>query len=121
MSYIVKSSGRPMFKSIELQCPQCKYEEDQSIDCRGLDDDQIATAADTFKCPSCDHEFLERVWRTAPAAKFGNDRDPHNIARMQRSMDQRFVTKGMDDVRHKHGKLFDESLVSAAVKKANEK
>lgn len=121
MSYTMKSSGRPIFKTVELQCPNCKYEEDQSIDCRGLEDDQITAASESFKCPSCDHEFMEKVWRTVPAAKMGNDRDPHNIKRMQNSFQQRFVKKDLDNVRHKFGKLFDDSLVSGAVAKAKAK
>lgn len=119
MSY-TKSQGKASFKTIELECPECHYEEDQMIDLREVEEDKIE-AAMLFKCPNCDHEPMEKVWRTAPAAKFGNDSDPHNIKRMQNSLDQRFVKKDMDNVRHKFGKLFDESLVSAAVTKAKGK
>ena len=120
MTYTMKTIGKASFKSIDLSCPNCGYEEERSIDLRDLDEDGIQQAM-LVKCPNCDHEHMEQVWRRAPAAKFGNDQTPENIARMKRSFDERFVKKDMDNVRHKFGRLFDESLVSKAVDKAKKK
>jgi transcriptional regulator NrdR family protein len=115
MSYIVKHKGKRNFRTIDLQCPECGYEEEKLIDCREQEDDQTPTLE--LKCPNCDCEKMDQVWKHAPSMKIGNDRDPRNIARMQKSLQERFVKKEIDEVRHKHGKLFDDSLRSAAAQK----
>lgn len=69
-------------------------------------------------CKKCDQGEVRRVFVKAPASKMGGEKNEINS--MKRSFDQRFVNSGeMDQVRHKHGDLFDESLMAGAVRRAS--
>ena len=61
--------------------------------------------------------FMQRIFLKPPAHRqLGAEGTDKNIAAMKRSFNTKFVNGGeMDEVRHKHGNTFDESLVSAAV------
>jgi len=67
-------------------------------------------------CESCGWT-LSRIWIKAPA--FGELRvqdSDKTLGAMKDSFNKRFITSGeIDDVRHKFGKDFDDSLVGAAV------
>jgi hypothetical protein len=114
--YTMKHTGRAALKSIELWCPECHYEEERSIDNRQTDEE---VARDMLvKCPNCDHEHMERVIRTAPSvSQYHNPKSDKSLKAMQNNLKQRFLKKEADDVRHKHGVNFDDSLNSAAVKR----
>jgi len=75
---------------------------------------------DSQVCPICNKE-LDRVWLKAPYyGQLGPEGSSKNIDAMKKSFHERFVKKDMDQVRHKFGNLFDESLVSAAVNRIRE-
>jgi len=117
MSYTVKSSGKASLKSVDLMCPECKYEEERTIDLRECDTEELVAQAMIVKCPNCDHDSMEQVWRRAPSSPATHslsDMHPGNISRMQQSFKERFIKKEVDDVRHKFGKLYDDGVRSAA-------
>lgn len=69
-------------------------------------------------CDQCGRKELRRVFRNAPATKIGGKDSAREINAMKRSFDQRFVKSGeMDQVRHKHGSTFDESLAAGATRR----
>lgn len=65
-------------------------------------------------CPDCEKDS-RRAYVRAPLTRTGGEGSDRQISSMKRSFRQRFVKKEIDDIRHKHGNLFDESLVSKAV------
>lgn len=111
--YTVKSTGKATLKSIELVCPECEYREDRSIDMREIDTPEQEAAAMQIKCPNCDHEYMEREWRTAPSGVSPGT----EVDKMKRSFRERFIKKEVDDVRHKHGRLYDDAVVSSAAQR----
>ena len=103
-------------------CPKCAYNEELSVDVRNCADDEAVRlkveSESQIKCPNCDHEFMEHVWLKAPAV--GTSADPKsdaNLKRLQQSLRERFIKRELDDVRHKHGKLYDDSIRSAAAQR----
>ena len=73
----------------------------------------------TRVCPTCSGE-VERltVPLSAPALHIDGNNYGAQISKMKRSFNERFVKSGeIDDVRHKHGVAFDDSLRGAAVEK----
>lgn len=116
MSYTVRVKGSSSFRTVDLLCPKCEYEEERTIDLRDLDGDDREKAM-IVQCPNCEHPEMERIWKKAPSAKVGNDRSDENIAKMKKSFKERFVKKELDDVRHRSGKLFDDSIRSAAAQR----
>lgn len=106
-----------MFRPIDIVCPNCHYHEERVLDLRGGVSKDEAMANEDFVCPSCSDEYMKEVWIHAPAGKMENDQHPKNIERMKQSFRDRFVKTEINDVRHKHGRLFDDSLRSAAVQR----
>lgn len=103
------------FKSVDLRCPNCEYEKEELFDLRGLETEEEQEASMILKCPNCEEADMVRAWITPPSVGgFGEDSPITHQKRVQ-SFKQRFVKKEIDDVRHKHGKLFDESLRGAAL------
>jgi hypothetical protein len=115
MSYTVKSVGAASFKTIDLQCPKCQYEEERSIDLRGCDTDEEREQrmSAELKCPNCEEAEMERVWRHAPSVGTKSGSDEY-VAKMKKSFKERFIKKELDQVRHKHGRLYDDAVRSAA-------
>lgn len=115
MSYTIKSTGAPSFRTIDLLCPKCQYEEERSVDLRGCETDeqreQLMNAE--LKCPNCEEADMERVWRHAPSVGSRPGSDEY-VSKMKKSFRERFIKKEVDDVRHKHGKLYDDAVRSAA-------
>ena len=117
MSYTVKTTGSMSFKNVDLQCPKCEYEEERSIDLRGIETEDGRNREMIIMCPNCEHPEMDRIWKKAPSIKMGNDRSDAGIARMKNSFRDRFVKKEIDDVRHKYGRLYDDSVGSAAAQR----
>jgi hypothetical protein len=111
--YRIKTTGKAALKSIELLCEECKYEEERSIDMRQTDEEIDRDML--VKCPNCDHEYMIKVWRTAPSvSNYHDPKSDKSLKAMQNNLKQRFIKKEVDDVRHKHGRLYDDSIQSAA-------
>lgn len=90
----------------DFQCTECDYVQDD-----------FAEIDDVKFCPKCGGH-MRHVWLSAPNANdLGQEGSNKSLAAMRQSFRQRFVKKEIDDVRHKHGETFDDSLVSAAVKR----
>lgn len=119
MSYIVRSTGRSIFKTINLLCSNCQYEEERTIDVRGMEDEQIEQAVNQeIMCPNCEEANMERVWRHAPSVtRYANENSPATFEARKKSFKQRFLKKEADDIRDKHGVNFDDSLRSAAAQR----
>lgn len=119
MAYTVKTTGSLSFKPIELECPSCGYEEDQSIDLRDCktEEERDAKLNSDFVCPNCG-TIMEKVWRSAPSiGSYTNPRSDKTIAAKKKSYHKRFLKKEADEVRHKHGVNYDDSLRSAAAQR----
>lgn len=120
MSYTVKTKGKPSFRTIDLMCENCGYHEEYSVDLRDKETDQDIELAmnPEIRCPNCEEADLQRVWLQAPSVgRFTNDNSSAAFEARKASFRERFVKKELDDVRNKHGKLFDESLRSAAAQR----
>jgi hypothetical protein len=113
--YRINHVGKATLKSIELLCEECGYEEDRSVDMRQTDEEVERDML--VKCPNCDHEYMSKVWRTAPSVGGGDPKSDANLARMQKSLKERFIKKDLDQVRHTHGKLYDDSIRSMSVER----
>ena len=59
--------------------------------------------------------------RAVSVGKFLNERSDATIAARKESFNQRFLKHEVDDVRHKHGKLFDDSLRSAEAQRIKQR
>lgn len=93
----------------DFECAKCAYQKDD-----------FAEIDDVLECPKCGN-YMNHVWLSSPNGnQLGKEGSDKSIAAMQKSFKQRFLKKEIDDVRHKHGKPFDESLASAAVKRIKE-
>jgi len=107
------------FRSFDFDCPECGHQEEHTFDLRGMNDDEKQATIDSgIKCPNCDYETMNRVWRKAPSGRVADAAG--DISRMQQSFKERFVKKELDDVRDKFGKLYDESTRSAAAQRISE-
>lgn len=122
MAYTIKSTGKPSFKSFDIQCPACLYTEERSVDLRDCEtEEQMQERIDRdtlITCPNCEG-MMERVWIHAPSTVNGSakPKSDDQIRKFQQSCKERFVKKELDDVRHKHGRLYDDSVRSAAAQK----
>jgi hypothetical protein len=117
--YRVNVKGSASFMSVDLMCAECGYAENRSIDVRGCENDDDRAERMTAPCPNCDGVDMERVFLTSPTMKLG-DNDPRsdaNIAKYQRHLKERFIKKEVDDVRHKHGALYDDAVRSVAAQR----
>lgn len=99
----------------EFGCSACgihrdallKYEEMQAIRNGG-----------PLACPECKEQTYKEVWTKAPMGRIGGSGSERDIKAMQQSFQQRFAKSGeMDDIRHKHGTAFDDSIRGAAVER----
>lgn len=104
------------FKTVDYLCSECGHVEEYLHDLRGLSEEERETLIQAgIKCSECGHENMERAWLNAPKGKIGKDSDPKNLDRMKDSFRERYVKKEQNDVRHKFGRLYDDSLRSAEV------
>jgi len=110
--YTVKHTGKAVLKTIELMCEGCSYEEERSVDMRNSEEEIERDML--VACPNCDHGNMIKVYRTAPSVGGGDPKSDANLAKMQGSLKRRFLKKEADDVRHKFGVNYDDSLRSAA-------
>lgn len=111
------------FRTVDLICPVCQYETDNTFDLRGLETEEQKQAAMVFECPACaarlsvwtrfwcwltrkdvPRSFMTRCWRSAPSIGFGSDNNPVQHERMKQSFKERFLKKELNDLRHKHGR-----------------
>lgn len=115
MSYKVTTTGKASHRAVDLECPKCQYPEERVLDCREFDSVEDAWLASDVLCPNCEEADLEKVWRNAPLGKVHDEAG--EVSRMKQSFKERFIKKDVDDVRHKHGKLYDDSIRSAAAQR----
>lgn len=115
MSYEVKSKGTPQFRGFDLMCFSCDHHEDVLLSREDFLNEDGTRKKLEKPCPNCSGT-MEEVWISAPST-FSRDGTDEGIAKMKRSFNERFVKKDIDDLRHKHGKLFDDSLKSAAIQR----
>jgi uncharacterized Zn finger protein (UPF0148 family) len=110
MSYIVRTKGEAVFKAIDLMCPNCGYHEELLT--KDSDGDR------EIKCPNCEECEMSRVWLSAPTVnRYADENSPQAFEARKRSFQKRFLDKEADDIRHKHGVNFDDSLRSAAAQR----
>ena len=91
----------------DFLCPECEYIEERLIE-RG--------ETLEMKCPNCEAE-MHKVYLKSPAFRMGGEGSDRQIASMQKSFRERFKKKEADDIRHKHGKDFDDSLAHGEVRR----
>jgi RNA polymerase subunit RPABC4/transcription elongation factor Spt4 len=103
------------FRTVDLMCPNCKYEKEETFDLRGYETEEQKQASMVVMCPNCEEADMVRCWRGAPSIGGAPENSPITHAKRVASFKQRFLKKEIDDVRHKHGHLFDASLRGAAV------
>ena len=103
------------FRSVDFQCELCGEITSEVVDLRGLSEEEREIRLTRSVCECGGDTF--KIWLQAPSIKHGKDSDLSNIDKMKQSFKERFVKKELDDVRHKHGRLFDDSLRSAAAQK----
>jgi hypothetical protein len=113
----MKTTGKAAIKIIDLLCPECEYQEERTIDMREIDGEEEERQAMIIQCPNCEHPEMQRVWLKAPSGRIGGAKSERSIESMQHSFKERFVKGEINDVRHRFGKLFDQNLVSSAVKR----
>ena len=74
-----------------------------------------------IKCPNCEEDNLERYWASAPSiGNYKNERSASTIEARKRSY-KSHLKKSEDDVRHKFGRLYDDSLNSSAAQRIKKK
>ena len=93
----------PMF---ECLCVKCKKVTEKLIKIGELD----GWYSD---CDECDG-VVERIEVQSRAPALHSSDYHTNIAKMKQASKERFVSKEIDDVRHKFGRNFDDGLVGAA-------
>ena len=94
-----------------VKCEGCGFAGEQIIPMVEVSDEWRSV------CSECGRNELVRVYTKAPSLRMGGR--SAEMSSLKRSCDQRFVKSGeMDQVRHKHGEAFDESLMAGAVKRA---
>ena len=115
MSYEIKSKGVPQFRGFDLMCNQCDHHEDVLLSREDFLDDQGNRKKLEKPCPNCSGT-MEEVWISAPST-FSKDGSDEAVAKMKKSFNERFIKKELNDVRHKYGRLYDDSIKSAAVQR----
>jgi hypothetical protein len=113
MSYEVKSKGWAQFRGFDLMCGSCDHHEDILLERADFLDENGDRKKIQKPCPECGG-VMEEVWIQAPST-FSRDGTDAGVAKMKRSFNERFIKKEVDDVRHKYGRLYDDSIKSAAV------
>jgi len=89
-------------------CPMCEY-------CEEIYTKIEEATTHVVLCPNCGDADLHLTFRKAPMGRIGGEKSTRSIESMKDSFNQRFIKKDLDDVRHKHGVLYDDSIRSAAV------
>jgi len=78
------------------------------------------TKSEGIECPTC-KKTMEFVMVKPPSgSSIGKEGSDTSIRAFQQKCKERFVKKELDDVRHKFGRNFDDSLVSSAAKRIKE-
>jgi len=94
----------------DLICPNCGYQEERFVDETQGEYD--------LACPSCENVRMQRVLLGAPAiGKLGREGSDESVAAMKQSFRERYVKKEQEDVQHRFGKLYGDSIQSAAAQK----
>ncbi len=116
--YVIRVTGKKVLANYEFECPKCKTREERSIDHRELPDNWDVKTDHEEKCESCGTRLVNVFMSRAPTVFIGGDKSDRRIALMRKSFRERF-TKGpeIDEVRHKKGVLYDDSIRSAAAQK----
>lgn len=79
--------------------------------------DDFAEIDDVLSCPQCG-KMMRHAWLSAPNSnQLGPEGSDRSVKAMRHSFKQRFIKKEIDDVRHKHGEAFDDSLLSTAAQR----
>jgi hypothetical protein len=103
------------FRTVDLMCPNCKYEKEETFDLRGYETEEQKQASMVVMCPNCEEADMQRCWRSAPSIGGAPENSEITHKKRVQSFKERFVKKEIDDVRNKFGKMFDDSLRGAAV------
>lgn len=94
----------------DFRCPECGFEGEYLSMTKEIREAAIGGA---LKC-ECG-AVVKRVFINAPSFnKIGKDGTDSAIKAMKESFRDRFKKYEIDDIRHKHGRAFDESLVAGA-------
>lgn len=96
----------------DYHCRKCDLRDQRIIKIAELD-------AYSESCPHCGADDWHREILTAPVGKVKRDHAGETAA-LQQSLKERFIKRDLDDMRHKHGSVFDDSLRGAAVDRIKE-
>ncbi len=100
----------------EFGCEKCKERRDAMLSY----EEMLAARECKLKCPSCGDETgaYREIFTKAPLGRVGGPGSDRDIAAMQQSFREHFQKSGeADEVRHKHGSAFDDSIRGAAAEK----
>lgn len=92
-------------RMFDFMCPECQHSEEK-----------LFGTLEPLKltCAACG-AAMERVWMKPPSmGTIGKEGTDANITAMKKSFRERYVKKEQVDVLHRHGKLYGDSIRSAA-------
>lgn len=93
----------------DCKCDTCEDLSLQLISIEGRDSYQ-----EECKCGGT----IKRIFTLKPPSVHCDANDYNaQIAKMKKASNERFIKKDLDDIRNKHGRSFDDSLVSAAAQR----
>lgn len=96
--------------NFDVRCDACGFESEEIISAKDVSDEWRGI------CERCEKPHVRRVYINAPAFRVGGEGSPRSVGAMRRSYDERFVKSGeLDQIRHKHGDAFDDSLRAGAI------
>jgi len=119
----------PLYDTI---CSNCANLDQNIISLSDIENDESATCeikgvpipvftkwrSDCLECGVENVVFRLQVPLKAPSLHVDARNYDAQMSKMHRSLDQRFVKSGeMDQVRHEHGKAFDDSLLAGSTKR----
>ena len=94
----------------DLMCPLCEHVEERYMKIDEVD-------GFSLRCPNCEDGEMHIAFLKPILGRMGGDNSDRSVSSMKRSFNERFVKKEIDEVRHKYGVLFDDSLRSGAVQR----
>ena len=97
----------------QFECSECGVERMALL----TYEEMKAIEKDPVACPGCDSvgTYARSFSGKAPMTRMGGEKSERSIESMQQSLKERFLRSGeMDQIRHKHGVEFDDSLRGAA-------
>jgi len=93
----------------DTECEKCKERKVMMVRSEMMSDDWSG---------DCDcGGKVKRIFVRASFVRVGGEGSDRQIAAMQKSFKERFYKKDADDLRHKHGAVFEDAQRSAALKR----